>query len=138
MKTAIFLSFEEQVEQAIAFYEKVFQTKCKSQFRLSEAPEGQVLEGKDPIIWAEIQIGDLRLFLEDLGYFNRPALPLSPKNSYSRQWISLSLENKEEAERIFSALAENGQIVYELKEVFFSPLYGRLIDGFGIAWEIML
>jgi uncharacterized glyoxalase superfamily protein PhnB len=42
----------------------------------------------------------------------------------------------EEAERIFSALSENGSVEMPLQETFWALRFGTLIDQFGIPWAI--
>ena len=41
-----------------------------------------------------------------------------------------------EAERVFSALAENGAVRMPLQKTFWSPAFGVLVDQFGTPWEI--
>ncbi|WP_233208552.1 VOC family protein [Planomicrobium sp. MB-3u-38] len=50
--------------------------------------------------------------------------------------LTLTLDDKEEARIIFGKLAEGGMVSMDLQETFWSPLYGNLIDRFGIEWQI--
>lgn len=42
-----------------------------------------------------------------------------------------------EAERIFSALAEGGEVFMPMQETFFATRFAQLRDRFGINWMII-
>ena len=42
-----------------------------------------------------------------------------------------------EAERIFSALSEGGEVFMKLQQTFFASRFGQLRDRFGITWMIL-
>ena len=42
-----------------------------------------------------------------------------------------------EAERIFSALAEGGEIFMPMADTFFASRFGQLRDRFGLNWMIL-
>ena len=46
-------------------------------------------------------------------------------------------DSPEEAERVYAALAEGGQIGMPLQETFFATRFGQLRDRFGINWMII-
>jgi PhnB protein len=43
-----------------------------------------------------------------------------------------------EADRVFSGLADGGQVKMPLTKTFWSPRYGMLVDLFGISWMVMI
>jgi PhnB protein len=51
-------------------------------------------------------------------------------------WVSLTVGEVDEAERIFEALAERGQIVMPIGETFWALRFGMLKDRFGVSWMI--
>ncbi|WP_396625921.1 VOC family protein [Luteitalea sp.] len=51
-------------------------------------------------------------------------------------WVSVTLHDTGEAERIFAALAEGGHVVMPLAETFWAPRFGMLKDRFGLSWMI--
>ena len=55
------------------------------------------------------------------------------------QGFALSLDAKEpaEGERMFSALAEGGQVQMPLVETFFADRFGMVADKFGVGWMVM-
>jgi PhnB protein len=52
-------------------------------------------------------------------------------------YLSLSVDSDAEAERIFSALSDGGEVFMSLQETFFASRFAQLRDRFGINWMIM-
>jgi PhnB protein len=50
--------------------------------------------------------------------------------------LNLEPDTREEAKRLFYALAEGGTITMELQDVFWGSYYGSLTDKFGINWML--
>jgi PhnB protein len=50
--------------------------------------------------------------------------------------LSLTVPNAAEADRLFAALSENGQVQMPLIATFFSPRFGMVADKFGVSWMI--
>jgi PhnB protein len=43
-----------------------------------------------------------------------------------------------EADRLFGALSDGGQVHQPLIKTFFSPKFGMLADKFGVGWMVMV
>jgi PhnB protein len=52
-------------------------------------------------------------------------------------YLTLAVDSNEEAERIYNALAEGGEVFMKLGETFFARRFGQLRDRFGINWMII-
>jgi PhnB protein len=52
-------------------------------------------------------------------------------------YLSLSVDSSEEAERIYAALAEGGEVFMKIGETFFAFRFGQLRDKFGINWMVI-
>src|SRR5262245_25065441 len=50
--------------------------------------------------------------------------------------LSLTVVNAAEAERLFKALVEGGQVIMPLATTFFSPRFGMATDRFGVSWMV--
>jgi PhnB protein len=50
--------------------------------------------------------------------------------------VNLTLDDLDEARRIFEGLAEGGSIDMALGETFWSPLFGACVDRFGVTWMV--
>jgi len=52
--------------------------------------------------------------------------------------LTLSSKTEAEAEKVFNALADGGQVQMPLSKTFFSPKFGMCADKFGVGWMIMV
>src|SRR5688500_10349547 len=50
--------------------------------------------------------------------------------------VALNVNDPGEAERVFSALAENGTIQMPIQSTFWAARFGMLTDQFGVPWMV--
>jgi len=50
--------------------------------------------------------------------------------------LSLTAADEAEADRLFTALADGGQVQMALSKTFFSPRFGMVADRFGVSWMV--
>ena len=50
--------------------------------------------------------------------------------------ISINASSKEEADRLFNALSDGGNISMPMAETFWESYFGMLTDKFGINWMV--
>jgi len=50
--------------------------------------------------------------------------------------VSVHIDDPEDAERVFHALAENGTVSMPIEQTFWAARFGMLTDQFGIPWMI--
>jgi PhnB protein len=97
---------------AFKFYEQHLGAEPLFSLTYGASPEaGQFpAEYADKIMHATIQIGDVVMMGSDSppGYYQQP-------NGFC---VSLSIDDPAEAERVFNALAENGQVNMPLQQTF--------------------
>jgi PhnB protein len=58
------------------------------------------------------------------------------KASFQGFSLSLAVPSEPEADRVFNALTEGGQVKLPLTKTFFSPRFGMVEDRFGVSWMI--
>jgi PhnB protein len=51
--------------------------------------------------------------------------------------VNCSRPGVDEAQRLFAALSDGGQVQMPIAETFFSPAFGMCIDRFGVPWMVM-
>jgi PhnB protein len=51
--------------------------------------------------------------------------------------LSLSVASEAEADRLFNALANGGQVQMPIGKIFFSPRFGMVTDRFGVSWMVI-
>ncbi|MGU2528598.1 VOC family protein, partial [Pseudomonas aeruginosa] len=84
---------------------------------------------KDKIMHARLVVGSFALMASD----NHPAYPYEGIKGCS---ISLNVDSKAEAERLFTALAEGGSVQMPLGPTFWAASFGMFTDRFGVAWMV--
>jgi PhnB protein len=52
--------------------------------------------------------------------------------------LTINADSAEEAERLFGALSDGGQVQMTLTQTFFSPRFGMVPDRFGVSWMVLL
>ena len=124
-----YVNFAGKCAEAFRFYEKHLGGKIGMMMTHGQAPDQKQVkpELKDTVLHARISIGDTELMGADIPN----AQPM--RSAY----LSLSVDNDTEAERIFAALCEGGQIFMPMQETFFATRFGQLQDRFGINWMIV-
>lgn len=85
-------------------------------------------EHHDKIMHATLNIGDQTLAGADV--FGRD---FSPAQGFS---VLLEVDDPYEAERIFAAFSQNGQVSMPLQKTFWAARFGVVTDRFGTPWEI--
>jgi len=130
MKMNPYLSFDGNCEEAFKAYEKILGGKIAAMMPFEGTPgEDHVpADWKKKIIHACLTFGDNMLMASDS----------PPGNSAKMQGISVALHPKEpaEAERLFGALSDGGQVTMPLGETFWAQKFGMLTDRFGTPWMI--
>ena len=133
MQVQSYLIFNGRFEEAIEFYKKALGAKVEMMMRFKDAPEGQCSPGtENNIMHSSFQIGDTVMMASD-GM-------MQDKNQHEFKGFSLTLNPKTEAEaeRLFNALAEGGQVHQPLIKTFFSPKFGVVADKLGVSWMVLV
>ncbi|MDR2146802.1 MAG: VOC family protein [Tannerella sp.] len=129
----IYLNFNGNCEEAFNFYKSVFGGEIIyiGYYRDMPQSEGhQIPESeKNKVMHVGMSIGDSMMMGSDTGGEWAPAY--NPGNNFA---ISISAENREEADRIFGALAVGGQVTMPMEVTFWGEYFGMLTDRFGINW----
>src|SRR5438105_1922722 len=52
--------------------------------------------------------------------------------------LSIAAANEAEAQRMFAALGDGGQVQMPLAKTFFAPSFGMVADRFGVSWMVLV
>jgi PhnB protein len=125
-----YLMFNGACEAAFKYYEKHLGGKIEMISPYKDQPGGgHVPPGFDnKIMHARMSVAGTMLMGSDSppDYFSKP-------QGFN---VSLSLKDPAEAERIFKALSDNGQVTMPLQKTFWARAFGMCTDQFGIPWFI--
>ena len=133
MNVQPYLSFEGRAQEAIDFYKSAIGAKVDMIMRFKEAPpEAQAQmspESKDKIMHAAFRIGDTQVMASD-GRCTGEA-------SFSGISLTLNAASNAEADKLFNALAQGGQVQMPMSETFFANRFGMVADKFGVGWMVI-
>jgi PhnB protein len=129
MKLNTYVNFAGKCADAFRFYEQHLGGKVGMMMTHGQAPDQSRVnpEWRDAVLHARISIGGTELMGADIP----SAEPM--RSAY----LSLGVESDAEAERMFSALSDGGEIFMPIQETFFASRFGQLRDRFGINWMIV-
>lgn len=130
-----YLNFAGNTEEAFNFYKSVFKGEFTSVVRFKDMPiEGVSIpkEDADKIMHIGLPIGKDQMLmgtdaLESLGQ------KLIQGNNVH---ISIHPDSKEEADRLFIALSEDGKIQMPMADQPWGDYYGNFQDKYGVHWMI--
>jgi PhnB protein len=129
MKMYTYVNFAGKCAEAFRFYEQQLGGTITMLMTHGQAPDQSNVkpDWKDAVLHARISIGGTELMGADIPN----AQPM--RSSY----LSLNVESDGEAERIFSALSDGGEVFMPMQETFFATRFGQLRDRFGLNWMIL-
>ena len=128
-----YLFFNGRCEEAIEFYRKTLGAEVAMLLRMKDSPEpaqpGMVPPGSEnKIMHTTFRIGDTTLMASDGRCEGQP--------NFQGFSLSVAVPNEAEANRVFAALADGGQVQMPLAKTFWSPRFGMVADRFGVSWMI--
>jgi len=127
-----YLFFGGRCEEALEFYKTALGAKVEFLMRFSESPvphlPGQVPPGfENKVMHSTFHIGDNTLMASD---------GCDPATKFFAFSLAMSVSTDAEADRVFAALAEGGQVQMPLSPTFWAKRFGMVQDRFGVGWMI--
>lgn len=135
---SIYLNFVEgECREAFEFYRGVFGGEFSNMMAFDDMPPDDdypIPDGwGDKVMHVSLPIGNGILMGSDVPPGFGP--PLTVGSNYS---VSYRPPSREEADRVFAALSDGGQVTMELQDMFWGDYFGSCTDRFGINWQVAL
>jgi PhnB protein len=133
MSVQPYLFFDGRAEEAIEFYRGALGAKVEMLMRFKDCPEPEHRPSSDTenkVMHSSLRIGEATVMLSDGRCQGKP--------SFEGFSLALTAADEAEADRLFNALADGGQVQMPLAKTFFSPRFGMVADRFGVAWMIIV
>ena len=124
------IHFNGNCNEAIDFYKEALGAEVKEIYYAKDAPEYNTeLLPPNFVMHSEIIICDMNFSLTD-----------GSETSLTDTHISflITYNTADEVKSVFEKLVVGGEIVEPLAKVFWSDLYGYVIDRFGVNWQLMI
>ena len=138
MEVQSYLIFNGRCEEAIDFYKKSLGAKVEMMMRFKENPDKEKMGadcvppgGDDKVMHSSFKIGDTVVMASDgMSYDKKPEF-----KGFS---LTVSARDEAEADKLFNALADGGNVTMPLGKTFFSPRFGIVADKFGVGWMVIV
>lgn len=117
-------------QQAIAFYQHALRAELVSLRRVGDAVAADMVRPgtHDMIMRAVLRIGDSVFYLSD-GHHVAEA-------GFQGVSLSLGCPSREEAEAVFRALSDGGQVRIPMQDRALARAFGSVFDRFGVHWTV--
>ena len=131
MKLNAYLLFNGDCAAAFKLYEQVLGGKIESIMTFAEGPNAKDMtaEARGRILHVRLAVGDAVLMGSD-------APPDHEEAAMAGCSISIGVDSPAEAERIYHALAEGGEVRMPIQETFWAARFAMLADRFGVSWMV--
>ena len=132
MQVQPYLFFDGRCEEALEFYKKAIGAKVDTLMRFNDAPDKSMLSpgSENKIMHAQMQVGDAKVLVSDGRCLGKP--------NFQGFALTISAKDEAEADKVFAALGEGGQVTMPMAKTFFSPRFGMLADKFGVGWMVIV
>jgi len=130
-----YLFFDGRCEEALDFYKEALGAEVIMLMRHNENPDGPAGRAHLPpgseekAMHASFKVGETTLMASD-GMCGGNA-------KFAGVSLTITVPNAAEADRVFAALGDGGQVQMPIGPTFFSPRFGMVADRFGVSWMII-
>ena len=133
MQVQPYLFFEGRCEEALAFYREALGAEVTALMRFKDSPDpippGMIPPGAESrVMHASFKVGETEILASD-GRCGGQAV-------FGGFSLTVTVPDEATADRVFTALAEGGEVRMPLGRTFFSPRFGMVADRFGVSWMV--
>lgn len=134
MKAQPYMKFNGQARQAFQFYQSVLGGEIRHMMKMSEQVGSNGVESEDAnrLLHISLAISENVVLMASDMPASKDELLVQGNNLC----VSLHPDTKEDAERIFNGLSQDGKIETPIAYQFWGDLFGSFIDKYGIYWMI--
>jgi PhnB protein len=128
-----YLFFDGRCEEALEFYKSALGAEVTAlvRYKDSPTPPEMVPPGSgEKVIHSSFTVGDSTVMASDGHCGGKPI--------FQGMSLSISLPTVADADRVFAALADGGQVQMPQGKTFFSPRFGMVTDRFGVSWMVIV
>lgn len=128
MQLDIYVNYPGTCEDAFRFYERHLGGRVTGLVRHEEQPNPNIpVDWKHKVLHARMELGGAVLMGADI-----------PQAEAMRSaYVSLTVDSEQDAERIYQALSEGGEIFMKMEKTHFANRFAMLRDKFGTSWMLL-
>lgn len=128
-----YLNFDGNAEEAFRFYQTVFGGELFLQ-KMGDTPDAENIpeEEKNRAMHVALPIGQGQYLMAS------DCLPSAGHVLHvgNNNYISITPDSREEADRIFQGLSAGGEIEMPMEDMFWGDYFGSFKDRYGVCWMI--
>jgi PhnB protein len=133
MQVQSYLFFDGRCDEAIEFYKRAVGAEVSMLMRFKDSPQPHdpsmgPAPSPEKVMHAQFRVGESTVLASDGRCGGKP--------KFDGFALSLTVGDPAEANRLFAALGEGGQVQMPMGKTFFSPAFGMLQDRFGVNWMV--
>jgi PhnB protein len=131
MSVIPYITLNGRCAEALEFYGKALGATVEGVTTFQQSPmhEQTPPEWRGKVMHAGFTVAGSRLYAGD-------GMPGGANKPIGGVTFSIITDDVAEAERMFNALAEGGQVGMELQETFWAERFGMVTDQFGVPWMV--
>ena len=128
MRLDVYVNYRGKCEEAFRFYEQHLGGRITGMIRHEEQPNPNIpAEWGRKVLHARMEIGSTVVMGADIP----TAEPM--RSAY----LSLGLDSEADAERVYAALADGGEVFMKMEKTPFANRFAMLRDRFGASWMLL-
>lgn len=130
MQVHPYLDFNGRCEEAVEFYRRALGAEVSDIHRFKNSPDARMKHPgiEEKVMHTSFRLGDATIMASDGHCTGKP--------TFQGFTLSINLTDAKEAERLFTALADGGQVHMPLTKTFFAASFGIVVDRFGVSWML--
>lgn len=123
-----YLFFDGNTEEVMNFYADVFNGEVIRLERYSNAPGMEIPQGyENKVLHGQVKFDDSLIYFSD---------GPGKKEAGNQMTLTVEFDSEDKIDRAFDKLSMDGTIVLPLDKMFWGAKYGKLIDKYGIHWDL--
>lgn len=132
-----YITFDGNCEEAFTFYKSVFGGEFPYIGRFKDMPPQEGMppmsaEEGEKIMHVSLPVSK-ETMLAGSDTFGEWRSHLVKGNNFS---VSIGTDSREEADRLFNGLSEDGKVTMPMNQTFWGSYFGMFTDKFGINWMV--
>lgn len=129
MQVQPYLFFHGHCEEAVRFYQSAVGAQVRTLTRFKDSPGVRRPDGDDDkVLHADLLIGETTVLASDGDH--------QGKTDFRGFSLSLLAASDADADRLFAALADRGQVQVPIAPTPFASRFGMVADRFGVLWTV--
>jgi PhnB protein len=126
-----YLFFDGRCDEAIEFYKKAIGATVEMLMRFKQAPDQSMISpgSAEKVMHSRLKIGETRVMASDGRNTGKP--------KFDGFALSLDVKTDADAQTMFKALSDGGEVTMPLGSTFFASSFGMVKDRFGVNWMVL-